>query len=631
MNRFLLTAIFFLQAVFLQAQLQKSMTDSVYRIREVTVTSNRMAYFSVGNKIKTVDSSLLGSYSSSNLAQVLGAYSQVQINSYGLGLSNPSIRGTGSTHTAVLWNGFNLQDLLNGGVDCALLPINFFDDIKVQYGGCSALYGSGAIGGAIHLNNDLEFDKGFSSAVYTGYGSYNNMFTGLNFNFSKARYAGFVKSFYNSAKNDFPFKNTAEYGSPLQYLKNAERIQYGILAGNGFTTGTNSKLESYFWFQNNDKNIAPTMLSYNNIARDNQRDKFYRSTVSWKTWGEISDITIRTGFSDYFMTYNSSNFQSIQSSSEAEYNLKLGKHHLVNAGIDYTYEKGISESLTSSALRNRFALFTSYRFTSNESKWKVAANIRNELINKEFTPTTFSLGFERYINTLISVKGVLSRNYRVPTFDDLYWVTGGNANLKCELGLNEELGIVVNKKLDRINLRLETTGFTNKVSNWIQWRPLSNGNWEPENVSKVWARGLENDLSVSFPIHKMLIKATAAYTYTRSTKENEDYAGDPAYLKQLIYVPAHKGMASITMMYKGFTFYYAQSYSGRRYTQTDNSKSVAQYTTGNISISKKFFIHRQSIDIALQANNIWNTTYQVMEYYPMPLRNYQINIHLNIN
>ena len=631
MNRFLLTALFFWQAVFLHAQTQKGMTDSVYQIREVTVTSNRMAYFSVGNKIKTVDSSLLGSYSSSNLAQVLGSYSQVQVNSYGLGLSNPSIRGTGSTHTAVLWNGFNLQDLLNGGVDCALLPINFFDDVKVQYGGCSALYGSGAIGGAIHLNNNLEFDKGLSSAVYTGYGSYNNMFTGLNLNFGKSKYAGFIKSFYNSAQNDFPFKNTAEYGTPLQHLKNAERKQYGILAGNGIATGTNSRLESYFWFQDNDKNIAPTMLSYNNKANDNQRDKFYRATVSWKTKHEMSDFTVRTGFSNYYMTYNSSHFQSIQSSTEAEYNWNIGKHHLLNAGLDYTYEKGISESLISNALRNRFALFTSYRFTSNESKWKIAANIRNELINRELTPATFSLGFERFINTLVSIKGVLSRNYRVPTFDDLYWVTGGNTNLKCELGFNQELGLALSKKFDKINLRLETTGFSNKVSNWIQWRPLFNGNWEPENISQVWARGLENDLSVSFPIRKLLVKATAAYTYTRSTKENEDYAGDPAYLKQLINIPRHKGLASVTMKYKGFTLYYTQNYLGRRYTQTDNSRSVAQYALGNCSISKKFNLLHQSIDVAFQANNIWNTAYQVMEYYPMPLRNYQINIHLNIN
>ncbi|HEY4786712.1 MAG TPA: TonB-dependent receptor, partial [Bacteroidales bacterium] len=257
MNRFLFTALFFWQTVFFSAQAQKGMTDSVFQIKEVSVTSNRLAYFSVGNKIKTLDSSLLGSYSTSNLAQVLGAYSQVQINSYGLGLSNPSIRGTGSSHTAVLWNGFNLQDLLNGGVDCALLPINFFDDIKVQYGGCSALYGSGAIGGAIHLINNLDFDKGFNTTITSGYGSFDNLYGGLNLGFSNNNYSGFVRSFYNAAQNDFNFKFSSNPDSPTARMINANSKQYGILSGNAFKLNNHSRLEGYLWFQDNYKNIAP--------------------------------------------------------------------------------------------------------------------------------------------------------------------------------------------------------------------------------------------------------------------------------------------------------------------------------------------------------------------------------------
>ena len=627
MNRFLLTVLFFWHAVFADGQTTKGITDSVFQIREVTVSSNRLEYFSIGNKIRTVDSSLLGSYSTSNLAQVIGAYSQVQINSYGLGLSNPSIRGTGSSHTAVLWNGFNLQDLLNGGVDCSLLPINFFDDIKVQYGGCSALYGSGAIGGAIHLNNKVDFEKGFISSVTTGYGSYDNMFGGLNMGYGNASYAGFIKTFYNNAQNDFKFKNTAEFGSPIVRLKNAERKQYGVLAGNAFRLDTHSKLESFFWFQDNDKNIPSTMVAY---SQSNERDKFYRTTASWKTWNENSDLTIRSYFSNYYMIYDNNHFQSIQSSSEAEYNIKLSPNHIFNSGLDYTYEKAIAKNLLSNVHRNRISLFNSYRFTSNESKLKIALNVRNEMINRALTPITFSAGFEKTITSSLVLKGVLSRNYRVPTFDDLYWQNGGNPNLKCELGLNQDLGLIFTKRLENINLRLETSGFNNKVSNWILWSPADNGLWYSENISKVWARGVENDLSVSFPIQQALIKTSFSYTYTKSTKINADYPSDPALNQQLIYVPLHKCLLSMTMLYKGYTFYFAQSYSSKRFTKTDNSKSVAPYTIGNMSISKKINLHNQALDVSFQINNLWNATYQVMEYYPMPLLNYQLNIHLII-
>jgi iron complex outermembrane receptor protein len=533
----------------------------------------------------------------------------------------------------VLWNGFNLQDLLNGGVDCSLLPINFVDDIKVQYGGCSALFGSGAIGGVIHLNNTLNFEKGLSSSISTGYGSYDNIFGGLNLGYSNASYSGFIRSFYNNAQNNFKFKNTIESNSPTQILKNAEREQYGILAGNAIKLGIKSKLESFVWFQDNDKNIPPTMATFSNPTNDNERDRFYRATASWKTWGNNSDFSLRSGFSNYFMTYDTSNFQSIQSSTNAEYNLKINANHLLNIGLDYTYEKGIAESLISNAQRNRIALFTSYRFTDNESKWKIALNFRDEAINQNFTPLTFSLGFERTITNSLLLKGIVSKNYRVPTFNDLYWEGLGNPNLKCESGLNEDLGFIFSPKIDRIGIRYEASGFNNMVTNWILWYPHVNqadkGKWKPENMSEVWARGIENDLSVVFPIDKLLVKTSISYSFTKSTKSKADFAGDPALNKQLIYVPLHKGLFSFTLKYKGFDLYYGQSYAGRRYSEMDNSRFVSPYSIGNISISKNLTFWNQALTISLQANNLWNSDYQVMEYYPMPPRNYQINIHLN--
>jgi iron complex outermembrane receptor protein len=632
MNRFLLNLLLCLQVLSLTAQTNKGITDSVFRIKEVTVSSNRLEYFSIGNKIRTVDSSLLGSYATSNLAQVLGSYSQVQINSYGLGLSNPSIRGTGTSHTAVLWNGFNLQDVLNGGVDCALLPVNFFDDIAVQYGGCSALFGSGAIGGAIHLSDRADFDKGFRSALYTGYGSFENMFGGLNLGYSNARYSGFVKSFYSEAKNDFEFNFSSDHNSRSESMKNADRKQYGILTGNRFLLGKNNTLENYIWFQDNNKNIAPTLLNFDNSSFDNQKDKFYRFTTSWKTWNERSDFTLRTYFSNYNTIWDSLHYKSVQFSNQAEYNLKINKNHLLNIGMDYTFEKGVAKNLISNAHRNRIALFTSYRFTSSDNKLQVVANIRNEMIEHIITPITFSIGLEYPIIHIFSLKGNISKNYRVPTFNDLYWFPGGNPDLKNESGFNKEYGFLFSPKFNSLTLRYEFTRFSNNVTDWILWQPSLNDKniWTPQNVNKVWARGFENDLSVSFPADKLLIKTSLSYSYTRSTKEKSDAPGDITYRKQLIYVPVHKGLASISMRYHGYSFYYAQSFTGTRYSSKDNVNSIEPYSLGNLSVSKNLKYQQFQFNISFQVNNLWNSVYQVMPYYPMPLRNFQLNLQLNL-
>ena len=104
------------------------------KIKEVVVTSNRLQQFTSGNKIQTIDSTALKNNATNSLAELISSQTQIQINSYGPGaLASPSFRGSGSSHTAVLWNGFNMQDILAGGVDFSQIPDFFLDDVKIQF------------------------------------------------------------------------------------------------------------------------------------------------------------------------------------------------------------------------------------------------------------------------------------------------------------------------------------------------------------------------------------------------------------------------------------------------------------------------------------------------------------------
>ncbi len=67
-------------------------------------------------------------------------------------------------HTAILWNGFNIQNAMLGQTDLSLLPAVFFDEVEIEYGGSSAVWGSGAVAGSIHLNNRAGFGRGLKTA-----------------------------------------------------------------------------------------------------------------------------------------------------------------------------------------------------------------------------------------------------------------------------------------------------------------------------------------------------------------------------------------------------------------------------------------------------------------------------------
>lgn len=182
--------------------------DSVHVLKEVAVEAAqnvRLSGFTTGNKIQDLDSAILADYSGNNLAELLSRQSQVFINSYGPGmLATTTFRGTDASQTAVLWNGFSLQNPMSAELDLALVPVDFLQDVKIQYGGSSALFGSGAIGGTIHLDNSAVYDKGLTIGLNSSYGSFDNQHQGINIQLSEKQIISSIKIFEQSAKNDFP-------------------------------------------------------------------------------------------------------------------------------------------------------------------------------------------------------------------------------------------------------------------------------------------------------------------------------------------------------------------------------------------------------------------------------------------
>ncbi len=154
-RQLLISALYLLPALSL-AQSDSSRTLPEFVLRDPNLRAKGSLY-----KIQTVDSTWLENYRQRSMSDVLSELTPVFIKSYGpSALATPSFRGSSSSQTAVLWNGFNLQSVMNGQIDLNLLPAVFTDEVQVQYGSASAGWGSGAVGGAIHLNNRFHFNKG---------------------------------------------------------------------------------------------------------------------------------------------------------------------------------------------------------------------------------------------------------------------------------------------------------------------------------------------------------------------------------------------------------------------------------------------------------------------------------------
>ena len=635
MNLFKISVLAVCVCQALECEAQQSI-DSTLELRTVEITASRLDNFTSGNKKQTLDSSLLSNYSINNLADVLANQSQVFIKSYGLGsLATTSFRGAGASHTALLWNGFNIQSPMNGLVDMALVPSFFFNNVQLQYGGAGALWGTGAVGGTIYLNNAGTFNKGFSVFSNLSHGSFADDQQQVGIEVSKKRFVSSVKLFNHNAKNNFPFINTAQFGKPEQQQSNAALKQQGFLQENYFKINARQLLTTRFWYQFNDRDIPPSMTT--NISVANQKDEFYRTAAEWKRTGNKLSTLVRAAYFEDNLWYNDSSVNLASKSktkvfiAEAENRFSITKYDLLNLGVNNTLSKATSKDYKNDPTQNRFALFMNYKIHTKNNKWDGVVSARQEMVNNKPAPFTSSIGTTANILRHFYINANAARHYRLPTFNDLYWPQGGNPNLKPEQGWSEEVGISYKQSYYKTTWDGNATVFNRNINDWIIWLPNRYGIWSPDNVQQVWSRGVEYKLKWNVELKKLKIQLSGLYNYVLSTNEKTTASNATSLGKQLIYVPVQNAQGNIIISYKGTSFMYTQVYTGYRYTISDNTEFLNPYTIGNLNVSHTFLLQSFRIKIYAQLNNIWNETYQVMAYYAMPLANYQFGLTLNYN
>src|SRR5690349_21183904 len=144
----------FLFVVTLLTVKGQAQTDSVL-LQPVVVYGIPEENYLAGSTLERLDSTVNASYRSNHLGEILSFQFPIYFRTYGNGMiSGISMRGTSPQHTAVLWNGININSFSLGQADFSMLPAVAFDEVKVYSGGGSSRFGSGAFGGAVLLKTN---------------------------------------------------------------------------------------------------------------------------------------------------------------------------------------------------------------------------------------------------------------------------------------------------------------------------------------------------------------------------------------------------------------------------------------------------------------------------------------------
>ncbi len=614
---------------------QQVKNDTVYELQAVEISSSRIEIFSSGQKLIKIDSLATSMYQAENLGQLLAKNTSVQIRSYS-GISSVSLRGTAAHHTGVLWNGFALNPSNIGMVNLATIPTGYFNEVKLLYGGGSSLYGSGNIGGSIHLGSRPRFNSGNKGRVSVTMGSFSEYNLNGNASFTSGNWYSNTSLLLKSVKNDFPY-NTLK-GESMR-MQNNKTEQYGFLQ-DVFTRTKNATIGGSFWYQNNYQEIPSSLTEKPNDAY--QEDQSFRSVLSWQQSLSSAIFSLKGSFFYDDLNYvdpADNNLNTIDSKIETKktsIESVFSKSFLINSvfktGAIFINDQGTSNNWNGDVLRRQLGIFAYWVQKIPSIDWSIDLKLRQDFTEGYKVPFTPALGIEGRIYKNLFTKLSISRNFRVPTFNDLFWLGLGNENLKPESSWNEEAGIVYkNEENDRIiNGVIEFTAFSSQVDDWILWIP-DGLVFRPENIQKVWSRGLEFEGSLDARFNAVLLGLNSGYTYSRSTNQILQGSNDASYKKQLIYMPEHRFFVNANVTYKKFLFSYNHTFTGIQYVSSDNLETLPAYGLGNVSLQKAFALSKQNLAAQFEVLNIWDVEYQSNLYYPMPGRSFKFSLVLSIN
>ena len=662
-------------AALAQDEMPKDWLHSGVNIREVAVYGNRPMK-EIGIQQTKLDSIVLKENIALSMADILTFNTSIFVKSYGRAtLSTVSFRGTSPSHTQVTWNGMRINNPMLGMTDFSMIPSYFIDDASLLHGTSSVNETGGGLGGAIKMSTTPAQNKGFGLQYIQGIGSFKTFDEFLRLTYGDDHWQVSTRAVLSTSANDYKYRNhdkkeniydenmnIVDQYYPVERNRSGSFRDLHILQEVYYNTGRGDKLGLNAWFLSSNRELPMLTTDYSNEASfDNrQREETFRGILSWEHLRSSWKMAVRAGYIHTWMAYDykrdvgngtmahmtrsRSKVNTIYAQAEGEY--YIGKRWLITANIaaHQHFVESRDKNIILQQGGNGIVGYRKARIELSGSasvKWKpvdgvgISAVVREEMYGDEFSPIIPALFVDGVISKRGNVvaKASVSRNYRFPTLNDLYFLPGGNPDLRKESGWTYDAGLSFAVGGSGIySLSGSATWFDSYIHDWILWLPTTKGFFSPKNIKDVHAYGVEVQANLDVALSKeWLLKLNGTYSWTPSINEGEPIsAADQSVGKQLPYVPKHSSSITGRLSWRSWSLLYKWCYYSERFTMSSNDISLTgklpEYFMNNITLEKGFSMRWADLTLKGTINNLFNEEYLSVLSHPMPGINFEIFI-----
>ncbi|HAD34269.1 MAG TPA: hypothetical protein DCF44_07190, partial [Chitinophagaceae bacterium] len=215
------------------------------------------------------DTLLLELHRQMNLQSLLQQNSQAFIKNYGPGgLSTISLRGGSAAQTQIKWQDISLNSALTGLADLSSIPVNLFNQIRIQYNDIS----EAGIGGAVILSNINQYAPKHISASM-GWESLNNQYYNLDLRLGNKKFHHQTRLFRIQQQNQFRFYHPEK--DSLLPLEHARNVINGLMHDSYFNINDFHQIGIHIWLQEQRRQIpAAYFEQFSSKKEDIQTQRF---------------------------------------------------------------------------------------------------------------------------------------------------------------------------------------------------------------------------------------------------------------------------------------------------------------------------------------------------------------------
>lgn len=652
-------------------------TPRVNKLREIVVWGKRPMK-EIGVQKTAFDSVALKENIALSMADILTFNSSVFVKSYGRAtLSTVAFRGTSPSHTQVTWNGMRINNPMLGMTDFSTIPAYFIDNASLLHGTSSVNETGGGLGGLVRLATTPDVGEGINAQYVQGIGSFSTFDEFGRFTYGDDHWSVSTRVVYSSSPNDYKYVNhdkkvniydddhniIGQY-HPTERNRSGAYKDFHALQEIYYNTNKGDRFGLNAWFIKSNRELPMLTTDYGDERdfENRQRENTFRGVLSWDHNRSSWKAGAKAGYIHTWMAYDyrreitegnwaemtrsRSKVNTVFGQLEGEYtparrwyftaNLSAHQHFVRSEDKNIILQDG--DKAIVGYDKGRIELSGAF-----SAKWQpvdpigLSVVLREEMFGDRWAPLIPAFFIDGLISRKgnVMVKASVSKNHKFPTLNDLYFLPGGNPDLRSENGWSYDAGASFDTGWTRpfpVSVGGSVTWFDSYIDDWIMWLPTTKGFFSPRNVKKVHAYGIEGKLNLAMePFRGWVVDLNGSYSWTPSVNRGEKMSpADQSVGKQLPYVPKHSASLTGRLTWRSWGFLYKWAYYSERFTMSSNDYTLTghlpRYFMSNISLEKGLSFKPVDLQLKFAVNNLFNEDYLSVLSRPMPGINFEFFI-----